>query len=195
MSTTEHARLGITNPDVHFFDIAPAKGRPVSIPGMLAGLILIVASFQLNATMLSPAIGDMAKRLNTNPGVIGWSSTVFLAVSAALAIFLPPWADKFGRKRALHLSVTLMIVGTIIALLAPNATWLIVGRALQGFCGATFALANLTLRSVLHPRQFGVYMALVAACNSGVGGFDTLLGGIVADVLGFRGIMAIILLV
>lgn len=160
---------------------------------VLTALMLVIASFQLQATMLSPALGDMATRLHTNGGVIGWSSTVFLAVSAALAIFFPPLADKIGRRRVLLISVALMVAGTLIVLVTSSVLWLMIGRALQGFCGATFALGNLTLRAILDPRKYGFYIALVGAINSGVAGFDTLLGGVLVDAAGYKSIFVVIL--
>ncbi|MDR2565415.1 MAG: MFS transporter [Bifidobacteriaceae bacterium] len=175
--------------------VEKVRGRDARPPLVLAALMCVIGAFQLNATMLSPAIGDMADRLHTNAGVIGWSSTVFLAVSAALAILLPPYADKIGRRRALISSVAMMILGTVIALVAPNTLWLMIGRGLQGFCGATFSLGNLTLRAILEPRKFGAYMGLVAAINSGVAGIDTLAGGMITDAFGYRGIFGVILLV
>ena len=56
------------------------RGKPARPVLVLVSLILVVASFQLNATMLSPAVSDMAAELDTNVGVIGWSSTVFLSL-------------------------------------------------------------------------------------------------------------------
>ncbi|GAA5057304.1 MFS transporter [Nocardia callitridis] len=171
---------------------ARGKVRPRLV---LASLVLAIASFQLNSTMLSPAIGDMSARLGTSPGFIGWSSTVFLAVAAALSILLPPFADQIGRRNALLGSVAVMIVGTVIALVSSDALWLLVGRALQGFVGAAFALSNLTLRSILEPRKYGSYLGLMAAVNSGIAGVDTLLGGIIVDAVGYKGILAVILAV
>lgn len=129
------------------------RGKPARPVLVLVSLILVVASFQLNATMLSPAVSDMAAELDTNVGVIGWSSTVFLAVAAALAIFLPPFSDLVGRKRILVVSVSVMLIGTLIVLFTSSPAALIFGRALQGFVGATFALSNLTLHAMLDPKS------------------------------------------
>lgn len=113
--------------------VVPARDKDISPVLVLISFMLVTSSFQLNATMLSPAIGDMATRLNTNPGVIGWSSTVFLSVAAALAVFFPPLADKIGRKKVTSISVAVMVVGTLIVLFTNSPSLLIVGRALQGF--------------------------------------------------------------
>ncbi|WP_168583600.1 MFS transporter [Gephyromycinifex aptenodytis] len=174
--------------------VTPARGRTLNPPLILAALMVVIASFQLQATMLSPAIADMAARLQTNAGVIGWSSTVFLAVSAGLAIFFPPLADKIGRRKVLLLSVALMTLGTLLVLVTNSVLMLMIGRALQGFCGATFALANLTLRSILDPKRYGFYISLVGAINSGVAGIDTLLGGMIVDAWSYKGIFLVILI-
>lgn len=150
------------------------RGKPARPVLVLVSLVLVVASFQLNATMLSPAVTDMAVKLDTNVGVIGWSSTIFLAVAAALAIFLPPFSDLVGRKKILIISVSVMLIGTVIVLVSSSPAALIFGRALQGFVGATFALSNLTLHAMLEPKKYGLYIGIVAAMNAGVGGVDTL---------------------
>ncbi|MCG7228496.1 MFS transporter [Corynebacterium minutissimum] len=171
------------------------RGKPARPVLVLVSLVLVVASFQLNATMLSPAVTDMAAKLDTNVGVIGWSSTIFLAVAAALAIFLPPFSDLVGRKKILVISVSVMLIGTVIVLVSSSPAALIFGRALQGFVGATFALSNLTLHAMLDPKKYGLYIGIVAAMNAGVGGVDTLIGGVIVDTWGYKGIVWVILLV
>lgn len=164
--------------------------KPVLV---LTALAVAVASFQLNATMLAPAIGTMAAELDTDIATIGLSSTVFSFVTAIAGLFWPPLSDIIGRKRALLLSTSILTLGSLIAALAVNVPMLMVGRALQGACGATFALSFLVLRRVVEPKSFGRYVGIITAINAGVGGIDTLLGGIIADAVGFRGIFGLTL--
>ena len=95
-------------------------GERICPPLVLVAIMLVIASFQLNATMLSPAIGDMATRLGTNAGVIGWSSMLFLSVAAGLAIFFPPLADKIGRRTSLLISVAFMVIGTVLVIVSDS---------------------------------------------------------------------------
>ncbi|WGD37760.1 MFS transporter [Lysinibacter sp. HNR] len=162
-------------------------------PLVLTALLIAVASFQLNATMLAPAITSISTELNTTPTVVGLSSTVFLFMAAIAGIVLPPLSDIIGRRRALVYSISVMAAGSLIATIAVNVPMLMIGRALQGACGATISLSILMLRDLLNKRQFGKYLGILTAVNSGVGGVDTLLGGIIADTLGFRGIFALTL--
>jgi predicted MFS family arabinose efflux permease len=171
-----------------------AGSREVKPVLVLTALVVAVASFQLNATMLAPAIGTMAAELNTDIATIGMSSTVFSFVTAIAGLFWPPLSDIIGRKRALLLSTGILTLGSLVATLAVNVPMLMVGRAMQGACGATFALSFLVLRRVVEPKRFGRYVGIITAINAGVGGVDTLLGGIVADAVGFRGIFGLTLL-
>ena len=171
-----------------------ADNREVKPVLVLTALVVAVASFQLNATMLAPAIGTMAAELNTDIATIGMSSTVFSFVTAIAGLFWPPLSDIIGRKRALLLSTGILTLGSLVATLAVNVPMLMVGRAMQGACGATFALSFLVLRRVVEPKRFGRYVGIITAINAGVGGVDTLLGGIVADAVGFRGIFGLTLL-
>lgn len=170
------------------------ESREVKPVLVLTALVVAVASFQLNATMLAPAIGTMAAELNTDIATIGMSSTVFSFVTAIAGLFWPPLSDIIGRKRALLLSTGILTLGSLVAALAVNVPMLMVGRAMQGACGATFALSFLVLRRVVEPKRFGRYVGIITAINAGVGGIDTLLGGIIADAVGFRGIFGLTLL-
>ncbi|TDD47903.1 MFS transporter [Saccharopolyspora elongata] len=157
-------------------------------PLVLTALLVAVASFQMNATMLSPAIDNMATSLNTDVGTIGLTATVFLFVAGLAGVVLPRYSDIIGRRRALFGSIAVMAAGSLIATIAPNVEVLMAGRALQGACGATISLGILTLRDILPTKQFGRYLGILTAVNSGVAGVDTLLGGVITDTIGFRGI-------
>ena len=147
-----------------------AGSREVKPVLVLTALVVAVASFQLNATMLAPAIGTMAAELNTDIATIGMSSTVFSFVTAIAGLFWPPLSDIIGRKRALLLSTGILTLGSLVATLAVNVPMLMVGRAMQGACGATFALSFLVLRRVVEPKRFGRYVGIITAINAGVGG-------------------------
>lgn len=170
---------------------ALSQHRTVRPPLVLTALLVAVASFQMNATMFSPAIEDMSKTLGTDVGTVGLSATVFLFVAGLAGVVLPRYSDIIGRRRVFLGSISVMALGSLISTIAPNALILIIGRALQGSCGATIALGILTLRDLLDGKRFGRYLGILTAVNSGVAGVDTLLGGVITDSIGFRGIFGL----
>jgi len=169
------------------------RGGAVRPPLVLTALLVAVASFQMNATMLAPAVASMTSELGTDAPTIGISASVFTFVAALAGLFWPPLSDRIGRRKALLISLAVMSVGSLVAMLAVNVPMLMAGRALQGACGATFSLAFLLLREMLDARRFGRYLGIITAVNAGVGGVDTLVGGVIADTIGFRGIFGLTL--
>ena len=167
---------------------APVTGRG-NIAALMTALLAACVAFQLNASMLSPALVTMGEELNTNQAVIGLSQTWFFTAAALFSLFLPRLSDIIGRKKVLVGMMVLMAAGSVIAALAPDVTWLFVGRIIQGISGPTVPLCLIMLRSaVSNPRKYGTLMGLITAVNGGVAGVDSFVGGYFAEHFGFRSI-------
>ncbi|WP_257181185.1 MFS transporter [Corynebacterium cystitidis] len=163
---------------------------------LLVGLIVAVIAFQLNATMLNPAVQQMQDELGATVAQIGVATAFFFLSKAIFQIFMPRLSDMVGRKKILTISLAILSVGTVIAMLAPSVGWLYVGRAIQGACGPVFSIALLVLRETTdNDEEYGAKMGLVIAINGGVAGVDVVLGGWMADTWGFRSILAFTLVV
>jgi MFS family permease len=66
---------------------------------MVAALVASVISFQLNATMLGPAIRDINTELG--PETFASMSNYFYLSGAIANVVLIRWSDYIGRKRVL----------------------------------------------------------------------------------------------
>jgi predicted MFS family arabinose efflux permease len=170
---------------------ASRAGTPVKLIALLFGVI----AYQLNASMVAPAVPEMARRLNSTAGQVAISQTLFFLMGGISGVVLARYSDHAGRRKVLLYSLIAMCVGTIVAMLAPNVLTLMAGRLLQGACGATFQITYLIMREILTPRQFGPALGLVTAISGGVGGADQFLGGLFSDHWGFRSIFLFILIV
>lgn len=160
-----------------------------NVAALMTALLAACVAFQLNASMLSPALVTMGKELNADQAVIGLSQTWFFTAAALFSLFLPRLSDIIGRKKVLLGMMLLMAVGSVIAALAPDVTWLFVGRIIQGISGPTVPLCLIMLRSaVSNPRKYGTLMGLITAVNGGVAGLDSFVGGYFAEHYGFRSI-------
>src|SRR3984885_13628717 len=161
----------------------------------LAALLCGVIAFQLNASMVAPAVPEIARKLSSTPSLVGISQTLFFLVGGIAGIVLTRYSDHAGRRKILIYSLVAMSAGTVVAMLAPNVATLCAGRLLQGACGSVFQITYLILRDILTPKQFGPALGLVTAISGGVGGADQFLGGILSDHWGFRSIFFVILVV
>lgn len=159
---------------------------------LVATLILGVLSYQLNASMLSPALPDMAKSLNTSVEAVSNVSSTFFLAGAVGGILFTRWSDFIGRRRGLLIVLVALMLGTVLCIFAPNLQVLLIGRILQGASNATYNFAYLILAERLSAKKFGIAIGAVSAANGGVGGLDGLLGGYLSDSFGYRAIFIVI---
>lgn len=167
--------------------------RPASTSGGTIGLLLALLAaciaFQVNASMLSPALVTIGEELQADQATIGLSQTWFFTTAALFSLFLPRLSDIVGRKRILVSMLLLTGVGSAIAALAPNVQWLFAGRIIQGISGPTVPMCLIMLRSaVTDQRRYGTMMGVILAVNGGIAGIDAFLGGYLAENHGFRSI-------
>jgi MFS family permease len=163
-----------------------STSRPVRVGALMAALLSACVAFQLNASMLSPALASVGEELRVDDAAVGLTQTAFFTAAALFSLFLPRLGDLVGRRRVLTGMLALMTVGCVIAALAPNIAVLFVGRVVQGFSGPTVPLCLIMLRhEVTEPRRYGTLMGVVTAVNGGVAGVDALAGGFLADRYGF----------
>ena len=98
----------------------------------LAVLTLMVA---LDGTSLSVALPTVAQALRGSALEAFWSGTSFLLAST---VFQPSFAQLshvFGRLPLILVSMTLFLIGVLMAALAKDFGLLIVGRTIQGIGG------------------------------------------------------------
>ncbi|AEW98414.1 uridine transporter UriT [Streptantibioticus cattleyicolor] len=163
---------------------------------LMTALLAACVAFQLNASMLSPALVTMARELHTDDAGAGLSQTAFFTASAMFSLFLPRFSDIAGRKRVLRWMLLVMAAGTVLAAVAPDITVLDIARVVQGASGPVVQISLLMLRSeVTDPKRFGTLMGVVAAVNGGIAGVDALAGGWLAGAYGFRSVFWVIAVV
>jgi MFS family permease len=160
---------------------------------MVAALVLSVISFMLNATMLSPAIGDINAHLG-HTAFASMSSYSYLAGAIANVVLIR-WSDYIGRKRVLIGVLIMMCIGTLLCLFGTSLPVVVAGRVLQGASNVTFGLAFLIMRERLTAAVFGVCCGILSAVNGGVAGTDALLGGFLVDHFGYRSIFVLTLII
>src|ERR1700675_2700531 len=100
--------------DAHIPAGATKKGATMT------ALLLGVIAFQLNASMVAPAVPEIARKLQSTPGMVGISQTLFFLVGGIAGIVLTRYSDHAGRRKVLLYSLAVMCIGTVLAMLAPN---------------------------------------------------------------------------
>ena len=160
-----------------------------STAAVMTALLVACFAFQLNASMLSPALRLMAKELKTTDDVIGLTQTVFFTAAALFSLFLPRLGDMIGRRKLLTGMMALTAVGCALSALAGmtgSMALLFVGRVIQGVAGPTVPVCLIMLRvAVPDPKRYGTLLGVITAVNGGIAGVDALAGGWLAQNFGF----------
>jgi DHA1 family multidrug resistance protein-like MFS transporter len=128
-------------------------------------------------------------------GIVGkaeqayWAGIVLSAAGLSLAVFAPVWgilADRYGRKAMV---VRSMVGGIVIMLLmsyVQNVHQLLVCRLLQGMLTGTVTASVALVASVVPPRRGGFALGMMQAGVMVGVCIGPLIGGIVADSMGYR---------
>lgn len=99
------------------------------------------------------------------------NSLAYMPAAASLSVVFiaGSLADRWGPRRLLILAITLFTSGAVLVGIAPNLTWVVIGRILDGVGGVTMAIVALSVinSSVTEPAQrakvFGIYAAVTPA--------------------------------
>ncbi|MET3172439.1 UNVERIFIED_ORG: putative MFS family arabinose efflux permease [Arthrobacter sp. UYCu721] len=180
-----------TAPPPETRDQAKFSGRRAAL--LISTLLLGVLSFQLNASMVTPALPQIAASFGANADSAAPVQSMFFLAGGIAGPVIGRWSDFLGRRTALLLVLGIMGAGTILCIAAPTLPLLIAGRFLQGFSSAVFVLAYIVLSENLPAKLFGTSVGIIAAINGGVGGVDGYVGGLMAETLGFRSIFVVVL--
>ena len=115
---------------------------------------------------------------------------VVMATSLASAVSTPIWgklADLTNKKVLLQLALIVFTVGSILAGLAHDPTWLISTRVVQGLgVGGLGVLGQIVLAEILSPLERGKYMGIMGAIMAVATVGGPLIGGLFTDTIGWR---------
>ncbi|GHD09494.1 MFS transporter [Zhihengliuella salsuginis] len=191
-TTPSDARGAAAAPAATHETAPPGRRRPGTV-ALVGALLLGVLSFQLNASMVTPALPDIADYFGVGPESVAQVQSLFFLAGAISGPLMGRWSDFIGRRRALLIVIAVMSLGTMLCLAAPTLEILVAGRFLQGFSSAIFALSYIVMQENLTRAAFGTAVGVLASVNGGVAGFDGYLGGLMTESFGFRSIFWVVL--
>ena len=144
-----------------------ASGTAIILFLSLGGL-----SFAVLQSLVAPALGTIGQDLGVETSDASWVLTAYLLSAAVLTPILGRLGDMVGKRKVLIVILALLLVGTVLAALAPNLLVLIFGRILQGAAGAVMPLSIGIVRDELPKERVSVTIGLLSAIfgiGAGVG--------------------------
>ncbi len=162
------------------------KWAPVAALGLA---MLVVTSEMTIPAVTLPGIGaDLA----VSPSATAWVLLAYALPMAALAIPAGRWADGADVRAAFALSMVGVAVASVLVGLAPEFWLVVTGRLLQGAAGALIVAVYMPIitTSVL-PEQRGRAIGFVITIMTVGAMAGVPLGGLIADVWGWRAVFLV----
>ena len=159
---------------------------------LLLGIILGVITFWLFAQSLVNLVVPLQSSYNSDIGTINIAVSLSALFSGLFIVGAGDIADKFGRVKLTYIGLALNIIGSILIIITPLPSLLIIGRAVQGLSAACIMPATLAIINEYYigtARQRALsYWSIGSWGGSGV---CTLFGGLMATNFGWRFIFII----
>ncbi len=145
-----------------------APPLPRARTAAVAFVLVTVALDVIAMGLVIPVLPKLVERLSG--GDTAHAARIFGVFGIAWAlmqlIFSPlhgMLSDRFGRRPVLLLSNLGLGLDYILCALAPDLTWLFVGRVLSGICAASFSTASAYIADVTPPAERAQKFGLVGA--------------------------------
>lgn len=159
--------------------------------------IAIIGAFSsLVNDMYLPTIPSMMKEFHTTPSMTQMGISMAMIGMGLGSVLWGSASDRYGRKPVLIVSLIIFVIATALSLFSRNITYFIVCRLFQGLgAGGAMVLSTSIPADVYMGRQLAKLMAIVGAINGVAPALGPVLGGFMAEWVGWRGIFVVLLVI
>jgi DHA2 family multidrug resistance protein-like MFS transporter len=156
---------------------------------LILGIVLAVVTFWLFAQTTLNVAPAMRSDLQISEGVSNITVSITALFSGIFIVVAGGLADRLGRVRLTNIGLALSILGSLLIALSPTgtATFLMVGRVVQGISAACIMPATLALmKAYFDGKERQRALSFWSIGSWGGSGLSPLFGGLVASTIGWR---------
>jgi EmrB/QacA subfamily drug resistance transporter len=162
----------------------PATKRSILL--LFAGLMVTMLLSALDQTIFGTALPTIVGELDGVNHML-WVTTAYILASTIMMPVYGKLGDLIGRKGLFIGAIAIFMLGSVIGGLAPDMTWLIIGRAVQGLGGGgLMILSQAIIADVVPARERGRYMGVMGGVFALASVAGPLLGGWFTESIGWR---------
>jgi MFS transporter, DHA1 family, tetracycline resistance protein len=148
---------------------------------VLLSVLLDMIGFGLIIPVLPGLIEEVGQVGLAEASLIGgWMFFAFSMAQFAFSPLMGNLSDRFGRRPLLLLAIAGLGVDYLLQAFAPTLLWLFIGRAIAGFCGSSWIIANAFITDVTTPEDRAKYFGMMGAAF----GVGFVLGPAIGGLLG-----------
>lgn len=161
-------------------------GRHSEVMVVFPGLVLAMLVAALDQTVVATSLPSITSDLG-GLTQLSWVVTAYvLAVSVSTPLY-GKLGDIFGRKRLFQVALLIFLFGSMLCGTAQSMLMLVVFRALQGLgAGGIVVNTQAMVGDLVPPAERGRYQGVMQSVFALATVFGPLLGGVVAQGLGWR---------
>jgi len=158
-------------------------------------LIIVAAGLSpLALNILVPVMPELQKLFGVSYGTAELTLSLYLLAFALGQFFVGPLSDVYGRRPVMLVGLGAFALGNIMCALATDINWLIIGRVVQAFGGATgFVLSRAMLRDLYSREKAAAMLSIVVGLMVVAPMFAPAIGGFTAKLFGWQAIFYILL--
>lgn len=146
--------------------------------------------------MYLPAFPVLQRFFGTDMSTVQMSLSACMLGLAAGQIIWGPLSDRYGRKPITMLSLVIFATSCVGCIFAPSMGFLIFMRLLQGIGGSGGIVLSRSIATDLYSgRDLAKMMAIIGAVNGIAPVTAPVVGGILTDSIGWRGIFVVLLVI
>jgi MFS family permease len=141
----------------------------------------------IDGSVVNIGLSAIGSSIGAAGGELSWVINGYLLPLSALLLIGGAAGDLYGRRSLLILGTAVFALASAVCAAAPNLTWLLFGRIVQGI-GAALLLPNslAILGATFSGEERGRAIGIWAAVGAGAGAVGPLIGGWLIDIIGWR---------
>ncbi|MGV3491535.1 MAG: MFS transporter [Devosia sp.] len=152
---------------------------------VLIAAILASSMGFIDGSVLSIATPAIRANLGASLAEAQWVSNAYMLFLSSLLLIGGAAGDRFGLRNVFALGIALFVAASLVCAVAPNPTFLIAARALQGVGAAIMVPGSLAIIAKAYPREErGKAIGLWSSFSSATTILGPVVGGFVLTALG-----------
>ncbi|MCW4354036.1 MFS transporter [Hoyosella sp. YIM 151337] len=162
----------------------------------LAATVGAAGIAQLPTAAIVVALASIHNEFGTSLEALQWTVTAFLIPYAALMIVSGRVADVFGRRKVLIAGTGAFVGGSALAAISVDAPMLIACIAISGAGAAAMIPSSMSvITDVFFDAERALAIGMWGGATELVSGVGILIGGVLIELLGWRAIFVVCILI
>lgn len=160
---------------------------------VVMALALLLGLQPVATDLYLPALPQMPQSLGVSSAAVQWTLSVLVLAFGSAQLVWGPVSDAVGRRPVLLCGLGLFVAASVLTVVAPNLTLLVIGRALQGVgVAASVVCGRAMIRDLYEPEPGAQVLSKGLSGLGIIALIGPVLGGVVAAWCGWRATLSLV---